>query len=248
MGPRFARDVRHRLKSVRGRVASGSGRGLEKARAPVLVAPGGEGRDERAERIEVRQRRVLRAVERIEERLAPAARRRIDEVRRVSGGDLQSERIAGDRLALEEARVGERRGDRGEFVDDDLRRRVFPEHRQEVEPLGVASGLVDGRRAAGGDKIEARRAAGRRVDRDCEPAVGVGLNLRQPRRRIRARRPETDCRARDRAAADLHLSFDADRGVGCAGCKTLRPKDRKGQGASPDPLLHPLHDASNLLH
>ena len=68
---------------------------------------------------------------------------RIDEVRYIPGGDPQSERIPGDRLAFDEAGGGESRRDGREFVDHDLGRRVFPEHRQEVQRLVVATGLVN---------------------------------------------------------------------------------------------------------
>ena len=71
---------------------------LRKRARQVVVGHRGEGGNERAERVQVRERRGLRAVERIQKHFAPPAGRGIDEVRHVPGGDLQSERIPGDRL------------------------------------------------------------------------------------------------------------------------------------------------------
>ena len=58
----------------------------------------------------------------------------IDQVRRVPGGDLQSERVAGDRFPVDEARGGERRGHGGEFVDRDLVGGVPPSTASRARP------------------------------------------------------------------------------------------------------------------
>lgn len=61
--------------------------GLEEACAPIVVGDGEEGGDERAERVQVRERRGLGAVERIQQHLAPSAARGIHQIGNVPGGD-----------------------------------------------------------------------------------------------------------------------------------------------------------------
>lgn len=56
-------------------------------RARHVVGDGEEGGDERAERVQVRERRGPGAVERIQQHLAPSAARGIHQIRNVPGGD-----------------------------------------------------------------------------------------------------------------------------------------------------------------
>ena len=110
-------DVGDRLQRVlRHHAARGGGR-LQEVRAPAVILRRGEGGDQVAKRIQLRQSRRLRAVERIEQRLAPGSCRRVDEVGHVSGGDPQAQAVAADCRSLDEAGMGEYRCDGGQFVD-----------------------------------------------------------------------------------------------------------------------------------
>ena len=104
------------------------------------------------ERVQVRKRRGLGAVKRIQKHLAPPAGPGIHQVRHIPGRDPQSERISGDRFSVDEPRRGERRGHGGEFIDRDRLRQRRAQHRHQrdgiVRPF-VRRGL---RRAAFGDQ------------------------------------------------------------------------------------------------
>jgi hypothetical protein len=121
---------------------------------PIIVGHGGEGGDERAERVQVRERRGLGAIDRVQYHFAPPAGRGIHQVRSVSGSDPQSERIPGDRFSVDESRGSERRGHGRELVDRDLGRWLAAKHRQQHNGRIVAAALVDRGFAAFGNKIQ----------------------------------------------------------------------------------------------
>ena len=156
--------------------AAGRRRGLEEAGAPIVVGHREEGGDERAERVQVRERRGLGAVERIQNHLAPPAGLGIHQVRNVAGRDSQSERISGDRFPVDESRRGERRGHGGEFVDRDRLRQLGPQHRHQGDGI-VGAFICRGLRGAPfGDQVK-HAICRRLIDIQFECAIEVRFGL-----------------------------------------------------------------------
>jgi hypothetical protein len=79
---------------------------------------------------------------------------KIDEVRYVAGGDLETKWVTLDRRAIEELRVGPHRGHCGHLIDDDRRRRRIAQHREQCNCRIVAAALVHYGFATFGDQVQ----------------------------------------------------------------------------------------------
>ena len=172
--PRCAGDAGHRLEGVLGCRSAGRRCGLEEAGVPIVVGHREEGGDERAERVQVRERRGLGAVERIQNHLAPPAGLGIDKVWNLPGRNPQSERISGDRFPVDEPRLGERRGHGGEFVDRDRLRQLGPQHRHQGDGIVGAFIRRGLRGAAFCDQVK-HSICRRLIDIQVECAIFVGF-------------------------------------------------------------------------
>lgn len=103
VSPRLAGDAGHCLKSVGRRRSRGWRCRFEEARAPVVVSHGGECGNEGGQSVQVRQGRGLGAVKRVQKHLAPSASHGVYQVWGVAGGNAKTQRIAGDRLAVDKS-------------------------------------------------------------------------------------------------------------------------------------------------
>jgi hypothetical protein len=130
-------------------------------------------------------------------------------IRRASGGTFE-------RRAVDELRRRDDGGNRGELVDDNVRRWLATQHRKQGDRRVVANLLAGGGCAAGRDEIE-DRPIGNLIDGNGEASIGACRGLCQPRRRIGARGPQGHRGPVDRATGCLHLTFDLDGGFSRVG-------------------------------
>jgi len=116
---RIACDVLCRRQRVGGRRATRRRGSCEELVARVAVDPRNVARQYICQRIDCRQRRRLRTVERILNHRAEPARFEVHQVRHVASGDLQTKRVPFDRSVVDELRVRPHRGDGRHLVDHD---------------------------------------------------------------------------------------------------------------------------------
>ena len=154
------------------------------------------------------ERRGLGAIDWVQKHLAPPAGRGIDKVRNIPGGDPQSERIPGDRFPLDETRGSERRGDGGEFIDDDLGRGLTAKHGKQDNRRIVAAALVDRGFAAFGNQIQDGVAARGLFGLKLKPPIGARFCLGQLLGFTGTRGPKGHCGFFEGSAAYIYASLD----------------------------------------
>ncbi len=146
----------------------------------------------------------------------------IDEIRHIAGGDAQAERVALDRGAIDELRMGPDRGDGRHFVDRHMGRRLVAQHGQKRQRRIVAAGLVGGRNGRPWRRDKARASA---------PGAATESKAKCPSASVRA--CAICCGAPEPAAQSVTVEL----ATGCPPPRTCPSSESAAAGAAASPIM-----------